>query len=326
MGQTLAAARFYAYGRQEFTRTGWLAHSAAYPKPDALRSADYRGRVALVTGGNSGVGREVATYLASKGGIVYMLCRNAERAAQARDEIAKLAGSGHVHALIGDCGLASDMRRIAAELREREASLHCLVCNAGEIMHERTMTSEGHEVTFATQLLNGVYVLSQELLPLLRKSYGARVVCVSSGGMYAVGYDHSLASSASGTYDGQLNYARVKRGQVLLCEHFGRDPAEPVAFVSCHPGWVDTPAVQRAYGSSKWFLEPIRSTWEGAEGICWLCTAPAAELERGAFYLDRSPQPKDLVSWTASTEQDASALVATLAEAAAAQAAIAGVE
>lgn len=62
--------------------------------------------------------------------------------------------------------------------------------------------------------------------------------------------------------------------------------------VSCHPGWTSTPAVDEAYGSSKRFLEPMRSPWEGAEGIIWLCVAPAEKLETGAFYLDRHPQTK----------------------------------
>jgi dehydrogenase/reductase SDR family protein 12 len=53
---------------------------------------------------------------------------------------------------------------------------------------------------------------------------------------------------------------------------------------------VDTPGVESAYGESKRYLEPLRTLWEGSEGIMWLCVAPAEQLEGGAFYLDRSPQ------------------------------------
>ena len=82
-------------------------------------------------------------------------------------------------------------------------------------------------------------------------------------------------------------YAYAKRGQVLLCERWSA-MYPSVKFVSCHPGWTQTPAVDAAYDAkTKAYLEPLRSPWEGAEGIAWLCAAPAEELEAGAFYLDR---------------------------------------
>ena len=55
-------------------------------------------------------------------------------------------------------------------------------------------------------------------------------------------------------------------------------------------GWTLTEGVEAAYGESKSYLQPLRSVWEGAEGIIWLCVAPKDEIEDGAFYLDRKPQ------------------------------------
>ena len=66
--------------------------------------------------------------------------------------------------------------------------------------------------------------------------------------------------------------------------------------------WVDTPGVDAAYGTKKSYLQPLRTIWEGTEGIAWLCAVPAAELKDGGFYLDRQTQDKNLDSWyTAST-------------------------
>lgn len=323
MGQAVATTRFLWYGKKHFTQTGWKAHSAGY-KPGVLEAADMRGRVAVVTGANSGVGREVAQYLAGIGGTVYMVCRNAEKAHKERDAIAEATGSQSVHVLVGDCGVSSDVRRVAAEVRQREGSVHCLVCNAGALENHRQTTREGHEVTFATHLLCGTYTLTEELLPLLQKAEGSRVVVVSSGGMLNVKYDHDLATGAKGSYNGQLAYAYAKRGQVLMCEHWSKDPGAPVTFVSCHPGWSDTPGVDHAYGSMKRFLQPMRSKWEGAEGICWLCVAPQQELESGAFYLDRQPQVKHLVPWTRGEPGEAQALAKRLAELVASTSASAG--
>lgn len=64
--------------------------------------------------------------------------------------------------------------------------------------------------------------------------------------------------------------------------------------VSCHPGWTSTPGVDAAYGSSQSYLEPLRTLWQGSEGIIWLLVAPASKLESGAFYLDREAQVKHM--------------------------------
>lgn len=73
----------------------------------------------------------------------------------------------------------------------------------------------------------------------------------------------------------------------------------------------------------KW-LEPMRSLWEGAEGICWLCVAPAEQIASGEFYLDRQPQAKHVVSWTSNTDKDVQDMVASLHAATASSSASAG--
>jgi len=135
-------------------------------------------------------------------------------------------------------------------------------------------------------------------LPLLERTPNSRLIAVSSGGMLNVSWPSwDVASSTSldpsQKYNGQLAYAFAKRGQVLLCERWAEEHPK-VKVVSCHPGWATTPGVDKAYQYQKHYLEPLRSPWAGAEGIAWLCVAPAVEIESGAFYLDRRPQPKHL--------------------------------
>ena len=104
-----------------------------------------------------------------------------------------------------------------------------------------------------------------------------------------------VATAQEGSYNGQLAYAYAKRGQVLLCERWASlYPTLP--FVSCHPGWTDTAGIQAAYGDMTSYFEPLRSNWEGSEGIAWLTAVPNAKdtLESGAYYLDRSPCRKHL--------------------------------
>jgi len=173
--------------------------------------------------------------------------------------------------------------------------LDALVCNAGGLDNELTVSKEGVEVTFAAHLLFGTYLLGKLALPILKTTPSSRLVVVSSGGMYNTRFPKWERATSTGgdTYDGQLAYAFCKRGQVLLCEKWAEEHPD-VSIVSCHPGWVDTAGVQAAYGDSKKWLAPLRNMWEGVEGIIWLAVAPTSELCSGEYYLDRVPCVKHI--------------------------------
>eukprot|EP00041_Stephanoeca_diplocostata_P019412 m.418964 g.418964 ORF g.418964 m.418964 type:complete len:349 (+) comp21297_c0_seq1:361-1407(+) len=331
MGQKLTSANFYFYGKRHFTETGWKKNQKHYV-PKFLESIGLSGRIFMVTGANSGIGKEITSYLASKGGKVYMVCRSQDRANKARQDIVDqhASASGNLEILIGDVGLREDVVRVMEEFSSKETKLDALVCNAGALLNELTLTKEGLETTFACHLLFGSYLLTQLALPVLHKSTEPRVIYVSSGGMYntkfpswakAVGIDEKGGQHAK-CYDGQLAYAYAKRGQVLLAEQLTKQHAESgsnVQFVSCHPGWTDTPGVDAAFGSQKKYLQPLRSMWQGAEGIAWLAVASAGDIESGSFYLDRTPQVKHISgffaregSFTKNSQDDIDTMMKTL--------------
>jgi len=191
------------------------------------------------------------------------------------------------------------VRRIAQELQEKETKLDCLVCNAGILVRERVESSDGYEGTFASHLLGGSYLLSQLLLPQLRApdNGGGRVIFVSSGGMLTTKFPDwetgAGISKNNDNFNGDLSYAYAKRGQVLLAEKMTKSIPE-ITWMSSHPGWVDTPAVNVAYGDKKKYLEPLRTAWEGSEGISWLMAVDKSKITPGAFYLDREPQRKHI--------------------------------
>lgn len=296
-GQFAATSQFYLYGKKHCTRTGWEKASKKYEKPDVLEQAELTGKVFMVTGANSGVGKEVTTYLASKNASVYMVCRSPDRAESARAEIVEKTKNEKVKVLLADVSLEADIRRIMNEFHvdHGETQLDALVCNAGAMAHERTLTKEGVEITFASHLLFGTYLLGYLAIPFLKKSEAGRLVVVSSGGMYNTPFpDWEVATAQVGDFNRQLSYAYAKRGQVLLCERWAVEHPE-IQCVSCHPGWTDTPAVATAYSKfEKSLLEPMRTPWQGSEGIAWLCIAGKSDVENGAFYLDRKPQKKHM--------------------------------
>ena len=317
MGQTVSTTQFYLFGRKHCTRTGYLKaleNKDVYPKGSVQSSAaigfgeensdsvDLEGRVIMITGANSGIGKEMATYAAAKRAKVYMLCRSAERAEKARQEIITETGADdkNIKLLLADVGELAEVRKVVSEFQSSEEKLDALVCNAGLLLNTLERTREGNEVTFASHLLGGSFLLSTLLVPQLKAAGGnSRVVFVSSGGMYNTKFPQWDIATSTGKYanpkyySGNMAYAYAKRGQVLLAERYSSEFPE-VTWVSCHPGWTDTPAVTLAYGVQKKYLEPMRKPWEGAESICWLFSTKISSLQSGAFYLDRTPQTKHL--------------------------------
>lgn len=313
----IATVQFYLYGRRHCTANGWRRASAKYEA--GLHSISLSGRAYVVTGANAGLGRCLSDFLAARGATLYLICRDETRGQMARKEIVEVSGNANVHLLVGDCGVSADMRRVAHELALREEKLDGLVCNAGAITSQRMLTCEGLEVTLATHLVCGSFVLQRALRPLMERAPEPRVILVASGGLYNTKWPGwEVAAATAGPYSQELQYCYAKRGQLLLAEQLQRgDPS--VRYVSCHPGWVDTPGVEGWLGRGKAALAPLRTLWQGTEGIAWLCSAPWNDLEGGAFYLDRSPAPKHLAgaffsegTYTKNTEAEVAELMRRL--------------
>ena len=311
---------------QTYYNEGVQATSGYVPREDPkCDNVDMTGKVVVITGANSGLGKEVATYVTSKGGKVYMLCRSVERAQSARNDIIKAAtgidttGNNNidnsiddrVNILSVDVGELSSVRNVVKELQQRESSIHCLVCNAGVLLNEQQNTvDEQLESTFASHLLGGTYLLTSLLLPQLQSTPDSRVVVVTSGGMLTTplpswdimtSYTSTKPASSSPVpknfkYDGTMAYAYAKRGQVVLVEEWSKLYAnsDQPKFVTVHPGWTDTPAVADAFGDNAKYLQPLREPWQGAEGVAWCTAVPTARLVSGALYLDRQVQKKHI--------------------------------
>jgi dehydrogenase/reductase SDR family member 12 len=123
-------------------------------------------------------------------------------------------------------------------------------------------------------------------------------------------------------YGGVNVYAYCKRGQVIATEELAKK-YPTVKWVTAHPGWTDTPAVDEAFGDCKKYLQPLREPWQGAEGIAWLTHVDTSKLVNGGLYLDRDTQPKHLAgpffsegSYTKNKPKEIEKLMADLKEAA----------
>ncbi|XP_058074846.1 uncharacterized protein LOC131223441 isoform X2 [Magnolia sinica] len=253
------------------------------------------GKNCIVTGANSGIGYATAEGLASRGATVYMVCRNKERGEAALSRIQSTTGNQNVYLEVCDLSSVSDIKSFTSRFSSKDQPLHILVNNAGLLEHNRVTTSEGLELNFAVNVV-GTFAMTELLLPLLDKAApDARVITVSSGGMYTTPLTKDLQFSEN-NFDGTLQYARNKRVQVALTEKWAEMYGDKgIGFYSMHPGWAETPGVAKSLPNlDKNLSGKLRTSEEGADTVVWLALQPKEELASGAFYFDRAEASKHL--------------------------------
>jgi NAD(P)-dependent dehydrogenase (short-subunit alcohol dehydrogenase family) len=138
------------------------------------------GKICIVTGSNSGIGKETALGLAEMGAKVVMVVRNRESGEKARSEIVDRTGNKSIDLLICDLSLMDSIRHFSAEFKSRCDRLDVLVNNAGAVFSRRQVTTEGFERTLAVNYL-APFLLTHEMLDLLKSSTPSRIVNLSSG-------------------------------------------------------------------------------------------------------------------------------------------------
>src|SRR5215208_7145228 len=137
------------------------------------------GKICVVTGANSGTGKETARGLAKLGATVVLVCRSAERGGEALDDLKKSSRNEKVELMLCDLSSQKSIREFAGEYEKRHTRLDVLVNNAGALFRNRTQTEDGLEATFAVNHL-GCFLLTNLLLNLMKQSAPARIVNVSS--------------------------------------------------------------------------------------------------------------------------------------------------
>ncbi len=246
------------------------------------------GRVCLVTGGNGGLGLAASMGLARLGASVRLLVRDAGRGEEARRAIAAATGNEDVRCELVDMSLRRSVRACAARILASGEPVHVLVHNAGVLPRERRETEEGLELTLATNVI-GPHLLTKLLRDRLIESAPARVLFVSSGGMYTARLRVDDLQSREGEFNGRVAYARSKRALVVLMERWSAELAGTGVVVhGMHPGWADTPGIQTSIPAFRRVMRPLlRSPEQGADTIIWLAAAVEPVASTGLFWSDR---------------------------------------
>lgn len=284
-----------------FSALGYRLRAPSFDPADT--DVDLTGRVVVVTGASSGIGLSAARTLAGKGATVVMVARNPDKLAAAQATV-----TGEVVSEVCDLSDLDQVRALCDRLVAR-GRLDVLVHNAGLMLDERQLSPPGHELGFATHVL-APFLMTKRLKPLLASSAPARVVWVTSGGMYTQRMHLQGVEAMEGAFDGVTAYAQQKRAQVLLMERFAT-LLQPLKVTSnaMHPGWADTPGVERSLPRFRALLgRVLRDNAEGADTIVWLACAPRLVDDTGRLYLDRRARRTEVLPGTTHSAADTAAL------------------
>jgi NAD(P)-dependent dehydrogenase (short-subunit alcohol dehydrogenase family) len=265
--------------------------------PPPLLQRDLSGKIYVVTGGNSGIGRVTVEQLAKQGAHVVLACRRPEEGERVRGEMIAKTGRGSVEVAALDLSDLASVRAFSNAMLAKFPAIHGLVNNAGVMNTPQGRTKDGFETQIGTNHL-GHFLLTELLLPALKTAAPSRIVNLSS--CY-----HDVAMGRLGhvelddlqferrKYDGWEAYAQSKLANLLHAKHLAKRLAGTgVIAVSVHPGWVRTNlvgsfmpvwvqnVVMRPFFRLSGMIEP----WEGAQTTLFALLSPEVEAHPGAYF------------------------------------------
>jgi len=253
-------------------------------------AVDLRGRVCLVTGASSGIGRQTAGELARLGARVVLACRSQERGERALRAITAETGNAGLELRLVDLSSRRSTGTFAEALLRDHPRLDVLVNNAGTWSTRRRESEEGVELTWATNML-GYFQLTERLLPLLKASAPSRIVNVAS--LLARDLDLDDVEFRRRRYRGIDAYAQSKQANRMWTWALGRRlEGTGVVANALHPGGVNTGLFLKGGGplalaAAVWAKLFGRSVRDGADTVVWLAAAPEAAGEHAKFWIDR---------------------------------------
>ncbi|MDX1610813.1 MAG: SDR family oxidoreductase [Candidatus Thermoplasmatota archaeon] len=256
-----------------------------------------RDKTVLVTGANSGIGKETARELARDDAHVLLHARREDAGQAAVDEIRQGTGNDQVELVLADLADQDQVRRLAKELNGRLNHLDVLINNAGAVLDQRYLTPQGNEQQFEVNHL-APFLLTHELLGLLRQAaetHGeARVINVASEAHWNVRKPPEALQSLTGRYSSFGVYSQTKLYNILFTQELAEQLAGTGIQAHClHPGVIGS-----NFGSGgPWYVRAfmklagrfLTSPEEGAETTLYLATAPEIPAVPGTYFKDAQP-------------------------------------
>jgi retinol dehydrogenase 12 len=252
---------------------------------------DLEGKVVLFTGATDGIGKCAALEMARRGATLTIVGRNQEKTERVAKELMFAGKYDRVQVILGDLSKISDMKSVAKVFAAKNDRLDILVNNAGAWFEKYQLTSDGIEQTFALNHM-GYFVLTVELLDMIRKTPNARVVSTSSAAHMMSRFDLQHVVKRSGWAKFPA-YADSKLANILFTLELAKRLSGTSAVANCfHPGYTRSEFGMNNAGFFKWTFQLgqalfARTTEKGAETLLWLATHPDAAGYSGQYFFDK---------------------------------------
>jgi len=260
---------------------------------EVLADIDLHGKVALVTGGSSGLGQETARALADKGAHVILTARDVPKGEAVAAAIRASTGNQGVEVEKLELDSLAGIRSFAERFLARHEELHILVNNAGVMACPFAKTADGFEMQFGTNHL-GHFLMTGLLLPVLRRSAPSRIVSVSSRGHHLSPVVFEDINFEHRPYHNWQSYGQAKTANSLFAvqlDALGQDAG--VRAFAAHPGGIMTP-LQRHLTRDEmmaagWVDEDgnaddrFKTPEQGASTSTWAATSPQLEGMGGVY-------------------------------------------
>ncbi|MNV27454.1 Fatty acyl-CoA reductase [compost metagenome] len=253
-----------------------------------------RGKIALVTGANSGMGLATTVELARKGAKVIMVCRNRQRGEEALAAAKQKSHSVDIELMLCDLASLESIRSFAEEFTRKYPILDILINNAGVVTIKRQLTKDGFEMDLGVNHL-GHFLLTNLLLEPLKAAEQGRIVVVASGA-YKIGALHYEDPTLARRFNPAKAYARSKLANILFTKELAARLQGTRVTVNCvHPGAVGTNiGVNRETGFGKSILKLLSYFFltpeQGADTAIYLATESDLQEVTGQYYYRRKNQ------------------------------------
>lgn len=239
-----------------------------------------KNKIVLITGSTDGIGKQTAIDLAALGAHVIIHGREEKRVDETIKRINRITNNGESTGFICDLSYLNNVRLFAEEVKEKFDHVDVLINNAGVYMKERTMSEDGYEMTFAVNYL-AHFLLTNELLPLIQKNSGGRIVHVSS-----VAHERGVLDFANLNGEKKFSAYGAYALSKLACVLFSNELAERldgtnVTSNSLHPGVITTKLLRTGFDMSG------SSVKEGAETSVYLASSPDVKNISGKYFNEK---------------------------------------
>ncbi len=247
-----------------------------------------KGKVCLVTGASSGIGRATTMALSEIGAVVVMVCRDEARGKAARAKVVSESGNQSAALMTADLSSPASVRALAADFSSKYPRLDLLVNNAAVFVGERIVTPDGFELMFATNYL-GPFLLTRLLIPKLEAAAPSRVVNVSAPSSIMPEFDDLQGEKAFGAIGA---FGASKAADLLFTFALARRlQGRRVAVNAYHPGLVRTRLVRKAPTAVRAVTGVLNvfmgvSSKRASRGLVHFASSPDFEGTTGALVHD----------------------------------------